>query len=56
MGRARITIEPIASNSKKDRYLAKDLSVLAKKRLKTLKFVCFSLSASIILNIYLFLR
>lgn len=56
MGRARITIEPTSSNSKIDRYLAKDLGVLSKKRLKMLKFAGISLAASIILNIYLFLR
>ena len=56
MGRARIRVEPVTIDNKIDRYLTKDLSVLSKKRLKTLKFVCFSLAASIILNIYLFLR
>jgi len=55
MGRARITVEPLTTNTKVDRYLAKDLSILSKKRLKMLKLVTISLIASIILNVYLFL-
>lgn len=53
MGTARIRIEPVTkSNSKPDRYLTKDLGILAKKRKKMLVLGSIFLAVSVILNIY----
>lgn len=54
MGKARIRVSPAEQNSKVDRYLTKDVGVLAKKRLKKLKIFGISLFLSICLNIYLY--
>lgn len=56
MAKLRIRTTPVQQNSQVDKYLTKDLGILAKKRLKLLRFCMFLFWSSIILNIYLFSR